>query len=173
MSPTFAIFNNLNASSIFVLGLMGLLLFGKDLPLIARKLAKEYFRYKKMINDATSDIQREMESAANHLEEEKRRFESEVNSTVPSLDHTINSDSEKNGTESSNGSSYGDIPADPPPYSSAQQKPSADPLSLDVPAPSSLSHRATEPVKSPAAQVAALDTFQKGVPPPTKIPPPI
>ena len=157
MSPTFAFLNNINASSMFVLGLLGLLLFGKDLPLIARKLAKEYFRYKKMINDATSDIQREMESAANHLEEEKRRFESDVNSTVPSLDHVVNSDSTPKQIESSNGSSYGDIPADPPPYSNATpQKPSADPLSLDVPAPSSLSHRATEPAKSPAAQVAAL-----------------
>jgi len=175
MYPQFAILNNLNASSIFLLGLVGLLLFGKDLPLIARNLAKEYFRYKKMINEATADIQREMESAASHLENEKRKLQSEINDSVPSLDNVMHSNDLSNSAYNNDSYGEGDIPvqsqqntiATPP------SKPAADKLSLDVPSPSSMSHRATDPVKSPAAHVAALDTYQKAVPPPSKIPPPL
>ncbi|MEI6232764.1 MAG: hypothetical protein WCT04_06920 [Planctomycetota bacterium] len=169
-----AILNNLNATSIFFLGLVGLLLFGKDLPLIARNLAKEYFRYKKMINEATADIQREMESAATHLENEKRKLESEINTTIPSLDNTINPSSNETTTSDpySNGS-YGD--GEIPSYSShhtneTPAKPAADPMALDVPSPSSHT-RSTDAVKSPAANVAKLDTYQKSVPPPSRIPP--
>lgn len=163
----------------FVLGLVGLLLFGKDLPLMVRKAATEYFRYKKLITEATVDIRRELDTAATHLENEKRKLEEEVHKTMPRLDdHT-------DPVESASNNSY-DTPADQMTYGDgdlpaqahqntieAPYKPVADPLALDVPSPSSLSHRGTDAVKSPAAQVAALDTYQKGVPPPSKIPPPL
>lgn len=174
MSPTFAILNNLNASSIFVLGLIGLLLFGKDLPLIARKVATEYFRYKKMINEATADIQREMESAANHLENEKRSLQASLSTTVPSLDSMVNQSATDTYDSADNGSTYADSHVPEPSTHhpvSAPSKPAADPLALDVPSPSSMANRGTDPVKSPAAQVAKLDTYLKSVPPPSKIPP--
>src|SRR5436190_22481982 len=102
MYPTLAIFNNINGTTILVLGIIGLLLFGKDLPVMARKLAKEYFRYKRMLSDATSDIRREMESAADQIEEEKRKIEREVSTEIPSINDMVN-DSSSNGS-SGNGS---------------------------------------------------------------------
>ena len=175
----FAILNNLNGTSIFVLALIGLLLFGKELPSMARKAAKQYFRYKKMITDATGDIQREMESAANQIEEEKRRLEREVNKEMDTVSAGLdmNAGSTDNASianenaysSGSNppGSYGGSTPAELPP------KPQADPLALDIASPGSLSHKATIPVKSPAAQALALDSIQKNVPPPSKIPPPL
>src|SRR5438105_552727 len=89
MFTTFAIFNNLTPTSIFVIAIIGLLLFGKELPSMARKAAKQYFRYKKMISDATGDIQREMESAANQIEEEKRKLEKEVNKEIEAANSAL------------------------------------------------------------------------------------
>jgi len=173
MDPIFAM--NFSPGTLIMLGIIGLLLFGKDLPLIARKLATEYFRYKKMINEATSDIRSELESAANQIEEEKRRIQMAAEASVSSL-NDITADTPD--TPASADTSTADTPTNTiePPRAAPSEvpsKPSADPLALDVPAPSSLSHRSTEPAKSPAAQVAALDTLQKGVPPPSKIPPPL
>ncbi len=169
--------NLLSFQSMFILGLVGLLLFGKDLPLMIRKAATEYYRYKKLISEATSDIRRELDSAATQIENEKRKIQDEVDK----LKHDDLDDKDKmeakdpyDATIGDTGYGGGDIPAPTHPHSiEAPAKPAADPLSLDVPSPSSLSHRATDPVKSAAAQAAALDTYQKGVPPPTKIPPPL
>ena len=160
----------------FVLGLVGLLLFGKDLPLMIRKAATEYFRYKKLITEATADIRRELDTAATHLENEKRKLEEEVNKTIPRLDDTMSMSTKNSYDTPADQSTYGDgdVPAQARQHSiEAPFKPAADPLALDVPSPTSLTHRVTEAAKSPAAQVAALDTYQKGVPPPSKIPPPL
>ncbi len=171
MYPIFAF--TLNPVALFVLGVVGLLLYGKDLPLIIRKAAKEYYRYKKLINEATADIRGELESAANQLEEEKRKLQLEAEASVPSLnDSEPPPDTPASTEDSTNGSENSIAPPRPAP-SEPPPKPSADPLALDVPAPSTLAHRATESVKTPAAQAAALDTLQKGVPPPSKIPPPL
>ena len=177
------VFNLLDGSHLIVLAIVGLLLFGKDLPVMARRAAKEYFRFKRMISDATSDIRREMESAADQIEEEKRKIQSEVNTSMDSLntiaDTASSNGSSSNGSNGTNGASveangngtvypYGDTPESPR-ISQPPPKPAADPLALDVPTPST--HRATEPARSPAASVAQLDAFQKSVPPPGKIPP--
>jgi Sec-independent protein translocase protein TatA len=61
-----------NPVSLFVVGVVGLLLFVKDLPLIIRHMAKEYCRHKKLIRDAQAEIHREMELAEQRLKEEKR-----------------------------------------------------------------------------------------------------
>jgi len=182
-----AFLNNINGTSIFVLGIIGLLLFGKDLPVMARKLAKEYFRYKRMISDATSDIRREMESAADQIEEEKRKLQREVETEMPSLNNLAteasngsnysNGNSYSNGSNGSsesngNGSGYAsntDIPSETSRISEPPPKPAANPLSLDVPSPSS--HRATDVAKSTSESAANLDKPQKDVPPPSKIPP--
>lgn len=41
---TLAFLNNINGAFIVVVGILGLLLFGKDVPNLARKLVKGYFR---------------------------------------------------------------------------------------------------------------------------------
>jgi|GEM_PF-1776474 len=185
------IFNLLDGTHLIVLCIFGLLLFGKDLPIIARKVAKEYFRYKRMINDATSDIRREMDNAADQIEEEKRKIISDLDKENEASNGAASSNgssdynpggssngenSESNGSE--NGSPdypYGDTPPDAPQSRLVQTpaKPIADPLALDVPVPSATTQRATEAVKTPVASVAQLDTFQKSVPPPSRIPPPL
>ena len=178
MPTTFAILNNLNGTSIFVLALIGLLLFGKELPSMARKAAKQYFRYKKMISDATGDIQREMESAANQIEEEKRKLEREVNKEMESTSAALDVRDKPTESQPAADNSYSNGAVPPGSYSAGTPldlppKPQADPLSLDIASPGSLSHRATNPVKSAAAQAAALDSIQKNVPAPSKIPPPL
>ena len=68
-----------------ILGFFGLLLFGKDLPTIARNVARQYYFYKRKFADATADLRREMDNAASVIEEEKRKLEREVTQGMPNL----------------------------------------------------------------------------------------
>lgn len=181
LPQTLAIFNNITPGSLLVLALLGLLLFGKELPTMARNAARQYYRYKRMITEATSDIRREMDNAADQIEEEKRKLEREVHkemdSAKSSIESGVSSDEYASSDAYLNGSSGSGDSASP--YSSPTvtpeppPKPKADPLSLDVASPGTISHKATDAVQSPAAQIAKLDTIQKNVPPPKKIPPPL
>jgi Sec-independent protein translocase protein TatA len=171
---TFAFFSG---TQMLVMGFLGLLIFGKDLPTIARNAARQYYIYKRKFSEATADLRREMDNAASVIEEEKRKLEREIKESMPTLDEhaeptaasadpltATDADPNLNGTP--------DEPATPPASAipAPPQKPSADPLSLDVPAPGTLAHRVTEPAKSTVAKAKELDQL-KTVPPPTKIPP--
>lgn len=166
---------------IIALLLIGLLLYGKELPMIARNAVKQYYRYKRMINDATADLRREMDSVADHLEEEKRKLQDSIQKEIDETKNTLSDeqkpDENKNADEPTVDNSYSNGSTPPAPYDhtpgEVPPKPAADPLSLDVSSPGTLSHRATEPVKSAADRVAKLDSIQKNVPPPSKIPPPL
>src|ERR1017187_10140765 len=78
-------FFNIGGTQIIILGLFGLLIFGKDLPTIARNAARQYYFYKKKFSDATADLRREMDNAASAIEEEKRKLEREVAHGMPIL----------------------------------------------------------------------------------------
>lgn len=69
MPWTVAIFNDLGGGELLVLVIIGLLIFGKDLPHMARKWGKMTADFKRNMAEASTELQREMNLAASELDE--------------------------------------------------------------------------------------------------------
>jgi len=129
-----------------LIGLIALLLFGKSLPSVARNVGKQYHSFKRLITDASSEIRREMDAAADSIDKV-----AEETKKAADLDNIMN-DSRK-PTVSAESHNY---------ESHSYEKPIDKPVEV---AP-----RNSIPSVSHAA---ALDNLQRNIPPPTKIPPPV
>lgn len=68
-----ALLNDLGGGEILVIGIAALLLFGRDLPVIARKFGRLVAEFKRGMSDASLDIRREMNAAADQVEETGRK----------------------------------------------------------------------------------------------------
>ncbi len=190
--------SDIGGGEIMLIGVIALLLFGKDLPVVMRTLGKHYSRIKNTLNDAKSEFTREMDSAAQELEEAKRELaEAKRNMAVEGLNERISFDDESPAPSTTpdlttNNSPY--TPPTQPPESIDQGPESLDKLSAaptlsstpaPTPAPAPVAET-TAPVanlETPAAETAAdapkpsdaptLDDLEKNLVRPKKIPPPI
>ena len=61
-------FSDVGGGEVMLIGLIALLLFGKSLPSVARNVGKQYHSFKRLITDASSEIRREMDAAADSLD---------------------------------------------------------------------------------------------------------
>ncbi len=148
MELTLASLSNLFSVDALVIGLIALLLFGKNLPSVARNVGRTIAEFKRAANEATSEIKREMDAAA-------------VASEFSDLKNTLRPDY-NSGTASTATSAPDTVTPGP----RVQPAPNTVSTANYTPRPA--------PAKTPAVSAAAaLDTFRIEVKPPTKIPPPI
>lgn len=181
---TLAIFNDLGGGEMLVVGLVALLLFGKDLPHATRKFGKIYSEIKRGLNDASYEIRREMDNAARSIDEATKDAKDSFADTSHEIKSALNEPFKTDTIET---------PAIPPeqistvaetssPEIARKPVPAETPVSLDAPLPLhdiSTTPAASAPVprtnriNSSMSPTAALDTFKRDVALPTKIPPPV
>ena len=153
-----AIFNDVGGGEVIVIGIVALLLFGKDLPAVTRKFGKVYGEIKKTLSDASSEIRREMDAAAHSVDDATK----DLKNVTKDVKWTP--------------SSLLDLPVvNPPPA-----QPTLAPPPASIPQNGngqnnygSVPHDAPRSLPRTISASAALDTYQREVVPPTKIPPPV
>ncbi|HYF49146.1 MAG TPA: twin-arginine translocase TatA/TatE family subunit [Planctomycetota bacterium] len=157
MVPTLALFSDVGGGELIVIGIIALLLFGKNLPTVSRSVGKALAEFKRGISQATTEIKTEMDAAAEEVQTAKAEVASSIKVDLA------------------------DVTRDSPPASSAAPEPKQKPAeeketsqSLDRP------DTATRPLVRPApgtvasnaiSPAAALDKLE--VKAPAKIPPPV
>lgn len=189
--------SDIGGGEIMLVGVIALLLFGKDLPVVMRTLGKHYSRIKNTLNDAKSEFTREMDSAAAEIEAAKNEvglnerisFDDDrpAPSTTPELSTNTNApynpptqppESIDQGPESLDklsaapiNSGVTSIPATPEP---------APVVAAETPVPAAVASSETSApaVETPAAPVApatpvSLEDLEKRIAAPKKIPPPL
>lgn len=144
MVLTLGSLSNLFSADAIIIGLIALLLFGKNLPMVARNVGRTIAQFKRAANEATSEIKREMDAAA---------YTAEINDLKSTL--------------------RPDFSSTPPP-TAASAPDTATPAARPQPAHTVSYTPQPAASKPPVVSAAAaLDTFRIDVKPPTKIPPPI
>ncbi|MCY3021578.1 MAG: twin-arginine translocase TatA/TatE family subunit [Planctomycetota bacterium] len=157
---------DVGGGEIVVIGIIALLLFGKNLPAQARNLGRAIAAFKQTINQASSELHREMDAAAEGVEEAANEIKDEVKKDDPTagLAEAVSGDTATSGTA---GQTSSGIPAGGP-GSDSFASPSAESQASSVPAPAS-----SAPPAPAVSEAAALDALPRNIPPPTKIPPPV
>ena len=64
-----ALLGDVGGGEVIIIGIIALLLFGKNLPSVSRNIGKALAEFKKSVSDASSEIQREMHAAAQVVED--------------------------------------------------------------------------------------------------------
>jgi len=162
MHQTFAFLQDIGGGEMVIVGIVALLLFGKNLPTQARNIGKAIGEFKKTLNDAKGEITKEMDNAAREVE--KAAEDAKLKETVADLHKSIKDEP----------ASKLDMPTHNPPAAAPVPAPEK-PMGLDSPSASSV---ATSSLEKPRAAVAvshaaALDNLERNIPAPKKIPPPI
>ena len=70
---------------LIILGVIALLLFGKDLPKVARSVGKTVSEFKKGMNEMTSDLR----EATRDLEDEARSVKNTLNNSIADVDKAV------------------------------------------------------------------------------------
>lgn len=172
--------SDIGGGEILVIGVIALLLFGKNLPTVMRNLGKAYGQFKTTLNAASSEFKKEIDIAAEELEKAKREADvkKELSTVSEDLNKSINSTLNDEPSPSPQ-SEYTEPPAlvddlqpkpRPAPPDSIDQSPSS--LDSAASAPAAKSTDVAEAPK-PAASPISLDQLEKKIAPPKKIPPPI
>ena len=141
--------SNLFSADMLIIGVLALLLFGKNLPTVARNVGKTIAEFKRAASMATSEIRREMDDAARAAD-----VKSELRT-----DNLMGS-----------GAAPSQAPRTPDATSGKPRVQPAAASNTGAYTPAPATPRTSQPAVSPAA---ALDTFRIDVKPPTKIPPPV
>ncbi len=177
MTPTLALFSDVGGGEIIVIGVIALLLFGKNLPSVSRSVGKALAQFKKGLSDATSEIRTEMDAAASEVEAAKKDATSGVN-----LDLNLNLDLKDKPAVSATRTNGHKPPSSAPPIAALPEVssiPKADVRGLDS------STAFSEPVRPPLVVRPATGTVASrapgvspatvdiNVPAPSKIPPPV
>jgi sec-independent protein translocase protein TatA len=69
MSPVLAFgFSDVGGGEIVIIGIVALLLFGKNLPTATRNIGKALAEFKRALNSASSEIKKEMDAAADGMD---------------------------------------------------------------------------------------------------------
>jgi sec-independent protein translocase protein TatA len=68
-----ALLNDVGGGELLVIGIAALLLFGRDLPVIARKFGRLVAEFKRGMADASIEIRREMNAAADEVEDVNKK----------------------------------------------------------------------------------------------------
>jgi sec-independent protein translocase protein TatA len=83
MVQTLALFSDVGGSEVLILGIVALLLFGKNLPSVSRNIGRAIAEFKRAASDATTEIQREMNSAAEAVEADAAQEKAEKFPATP------------------------------------------------------------------------------------------
>lgn len=147
MPQTLALgFSDIGGGEIVLVGMIALLLFGRDLPTYIRKFGRTYAQVKKAFTDASSEFQREIDNAADEVKTIAKDVEKDIPSQLTSVESNGSGSYANSGTPSDTAR----VPAEPP---------------TEVPQ--------TGKAQPSVSQAAALDALQRNIPAPTKIPPPV
>lgn len=194
--------SDIGGGEIMLVGVIALLLFGKDLPVVMRTLGKHYSRIKNTLNDAKSEFTREMDSAAREIEDAKKEvgLDKTLNerisfdddhpehniapevSTTPNAPYTLPSppaESIDQGPESLDKLSAAPLtPVTPAASSTPAPTPAPDAAAAVAESPAPTAVATSEPAApvvdtSKSATPATLDDLEKRIAPPKKIPPPV
>ena len=140
------------------MGLIALLLFGKNLPKQARNLGRAITEFKRTLNLATEEIHREIRAAAESTEEAVKEAVTEVakDNPFPAVQQEVKNQL----TEVSPAMPASDTAPPPGPVASPYNTGTA---SAEAPRTAALS----------VSAAAALDELARNLPPPRKIPPPV
>lgn len=146
-------FSDVGGGEIVVIGVIALLLFGKSLPSVSRNLGRALAEFKRTISQASSEIHKEMEAAAESVDTATQELKKD--DTLAGVGQEI-----KDALEEP-------TPSATPPEAAPAPAPAAA-ASTAEPAPVD-SQRAAAAVSA----AAALDELARNLPPPSKIPPPV
>lgn len=69
MLTTLAILQDVGSGEVLVIGVIALLLFGKNLPTVSRNIGRAIAEFKRSVSDASSEIRREMQAAAQAVDD--------------------------------------------------------------------------------------------------------
>ena len=160
MQQTLAFLQDIGGGEMVIVGIVALLLFGKNLPTQARNIGKAIGEFKKTLNDAKGEITKEMDNAAREVE--KAAADAKLKETVADLHNSIKGEPPQKL----------DMPMHNPPAPVAAPE---KPMGLDAPSASSVATSSMEKARAPVAvsHAAALDNLERNIPAPKKIPPPI
>ena len=162
MHQTLAFLQDIGGGEMIIVGIVALLLFGKNLPTQARNIGKAIGEFKKTLNDAKGEITKEMDNAAREME--KAAHDAKLKETVADLHNSIKGDPAPKL----------DIPSYNTPAPSPVAAPEK-PMGLDSPSATSVATSSLDTPRAPGAvsHAAALDNLERNIPAPKKIPPPI
>ena len=151
-------FSDVGGGEMVVMGLVALLLFGKNLPKQARNLGRAITEFKRTLNQATEEIHREIRAAADTAEEAVKDATNEVakDNPFPAVQQEVRNQL----SEVSPALPASDTAPPPGPVTSPYNTGTA---SSEAPRPAALS----------VSAAAALDDLARNLPPPSKIPPPV
>jgi sec-independent protein translocase protein TatA len=163
MFDTLALLSDVGGGEMIIVGIVALLLFGKNLPTQARNIGKAIGEFKKTLNEAKTEITKEMDNAAREAENVTRDLK--LHETVSDINNTLRDDP---GPKL-------DMPAHSP--APAPAAVASTPTALDAPSANSNSVTST-PTEKPRHEqslstAASLDNLERNIPAPTKIPPPV
>jgi sec-independent protein translocase protein TatA len=157
---------DVGGGEILLIGLIALLLFGKNLPTVMRNVGKAYGSFKNTLNEASNEFKREMDAAASEIEAAKREVdvEGELKET---LDEAANMDSTSDApaltageTDSTTDSTA--APTFTPPTTPAEAV-EQGPSSLDTAAASRSEAATPHPLHAPvSADVVTADSTTPG-----------
>ena len=156
-------FGDIGGGELVVVGLIALVLFGQNLPKQARSLGRYIAEFKRTINEASQEIHREMDAAAESIDAAARDAAKEVakDNPLPAVEQEIHN----SVTEAS--------PAQPACDTAPQPGPvTADYSTGTAPAATATAEPA-RPAELSLSAAAALDELARNLPPPRKIPPPV
>jgi len=166
--PTLAFgFSDVGGGEILVVGIIALLLFGKNLPRQARNLGRAIAEFKRTINQASDEIHREIDAAATDVEESTKDVAQDIakDNPVSGVEEAVRSGMEQPAATQSVADT-----APPPgtPVTSSEPRESASSAAQ----PSADSGPAPQTATA-VSSAAALDDLVRNLPPPSKVPPPV
>lgn len=144
-------FSDVGGGEMIIVGIIALLLFGKNLPTVSRNVGRAIAEFKKTLSAASSEIKREMDAAAAEVEASTKDIKNDntLDEVKSSIKNAFSDD-----TGGSSGSAYS------APASLPSDIPSSEPERPKIMAPS-------------ISDAAALDALPRNIPAPSKVPPPI
>ncbi len=161
---TLALLGDLGGGEMVIVGIVALLLFGRNLPTQARNIGKAIGEFKRTLNDAKTEITKEMDNAAREVE--LAAADAKIKESISDIDRTLRDDPKPEPQARL------DVPTPTPPATAAVPD---KPMGLDSPSAGSISQSTLEKPRNSGAvsDAAKLDSLERNIPPPTKIPPPI
>lgn len=160
MLDTVALLSDVGGGEMIIVGIVALLLFGRNLPTQARNIGKAIGEFKRTLSEAKTEITKEMDNAAREVE--KAAADAKIKESLADIDRSISDDP---------GPKLDMPPPSTPVLVAAPEKP----MGLDAPSAGSASVSTTDNLRAPGAVsgAAALDNLERNIPAPKNIPPPI